>query len=575
MEEYKRTEDHLINLVLNRNDNTPNFALFIGAGASVLSGVKSAIEMIEEWRYRLYEQSRSKKEYDDWLSKQEWFNSDKEYSILFEKVCDTPAQRRTCIENCVKDAKPSWGYIYLANLIANNFFNVIFSTNFDDLLNEACFLYADLKPMMCAHDSAVANVRLTSARPKIIKLHGDFLYDSIKNTVQETKRLEVNMESKFTQFATEYGLIIVGYGGNDDSIIKILRKLVKAPGYFPNGIYWCIKKGAKLSPKAEQLLRMPNIYLVEIEGSDELMAYLHKKSGLQLPNLVKDPYKATTDRLNTFLSRVGSKLEGEKKIENPIILEDINQLQSTIKDFEEAISRKEETLDKLVPYALLGSFAYYGNEYHDAITNFNKAYKLDKLDEEDMELLSFSYLYIEDFKNAQITIDRMMERYPESPVPYYVQADLYHYTGDGDRALTSFKTALKYARTNEMKSKIFASISAIKLFMTDFNGALNDAKESLKFSSTQKSVANINRSIALKNLGRTDESKKILDTVLKSERSHYLRACVFANLGDKENLFKELKLAIEEDSAYVIHAKTDPDFIDYRDDPRFKKIVYR
>jgi tetratricopeptide (TPR) repeat protein/NAD-dependent SIR2 family protein deacetylase len=576
MKEHKKTEAHLIDLILDRNNSTPNFALFIGAGASVSSGVKAATEMVEEWRYRLYEQSHSREKYEDWLSKQEWFNSDKEYSILFEKVCDTPAQRRTCVENCVKDVKPSWGYMYLANLITNNFFNVIFTTNFDDLLNEACFLYAELKPIVCAHDSAVANVRVTSARPKIIKLHGDFLYDDIKSTVLETSRLEQNMEDKFTQFAREYGLVIVGYGGRDDSIIKILKELIKTEGYFPHGIYWCVPRGAELSKKAKKLVGMNRVYWVEIEGFDEFMANLHKKSGLQLPDLIKDPYRATTDRLNTFISRTGIGLGGGEKIQNPIILEDMNLLQKTIKAFEGAISGKEEeVLDKLVPYAFLGRNAYLRHEYHDAIAYFKKADMLGSISREDMEFFSNSYLAVEDFKNAEIIIKRLMRAYPESPSTYSLEARLYKCAGNSDAALNSLQKALTYSRTNEMKSAILVALSNSKLLTNDFSGALADAEESLRLSKGERSAADINRSIALKKLGRVDEATKILNDVLKRETFHYFRAGAFAVLGNKRDMLKELKVAVEMNSASIIEAKTDPDFIDYRDDPKFKQIVYR
>jgi len=575
MEQRRKTVGHLIDRILDRNNDTPNFALFIGAGTSVTSGVKSASEMIEEWRYQLYEQSDSGKAYEDWLTKQEWVNSDQEYSILFERVCDLPAQRRTYIENCIKDAQPSWGYVYLANLIANNYFNVIFTTNFDDLLNEACFLYAEVKPLVCAHDSAVANIRVTSARPKIIKLHGDFLYDNIKNTVSETKTLEQNMEDKLVQFAREYGLVVLGYGGNDDSIIKILKKVVKTEGYFPNGIYWCVHKGGEPSKKVKELIRMSKVYWLEIEGFDEFMAQLHKKSGLQLPDIVKDPYKATTDRLNVFLSRVGSKSEREEEVRNPIISADMNELQQKIKAFERAISGKEEeVLDKLVPYAFLGHEAYLNSEYRDAITYFKKARMLGELSEDDMAVFSHSYLSIEDFENAQIIIKEMMKNHPERSTAYQLQADLYDYTGHNDRALRSLQEALRYSRTKEAKSGVLVSLSNTKLLMNDFDGALADAEESLNVSKRGRSVADINCGIALKHLGRPDESKKILDNVLETEIDHYIRACAFATLGNKKKMLEELKLAIDEDSAYIIDAKTDPDFIDYRNDPEFKRIVY-
>jgi hypothetical protein len=574
MDEYKKSEDHLIDLILDRNNNTPNFAILLGSGASITSGVKSSNEMIEEWRQRLYEQSHSKDKYSDWLSQQKWFNSDKEYSILFEMVCDTPAQRRIYIENCVKDAKASWGYIYLANLMANNYFNIVFTTNFDDLVNEACFLYTDIKPIVCAHDSVVANVRVTSTRPKIIKLHGDFLYDNIKNTVLETKSLETNMENKFSQFCTEYGLVVIGYGGNDDSVMTILKKLLKIPEYFPNGIYWCVKKGTKLPKKVTQLTKTRIVFWIEIEGFDEYFACIHKKSKLQLPDLVKDPYKATTESLNKFLTRVGGKFVSNVKMENPIIAEDINELQKTIKAYEQAFSQSQEgVLDKLVPYAFLGVRAFDNGNYYDAITYFKKAEVLDKLSEMEMYRYCLSFLFVDDVKNAETTIKRMAKLYEKSIFKYHLEATINRLHGKHPKALSLLQQALDLTTANEIKAIILTSISNLKLIMNDAKGALADAEKALEIRKGD-SVAMINRSIALKKLGRTDEAMKILDEVLKKESVPYFRSCVFAVMENKKEMLKELKLAVASDIRYIFSAKTDPDFIDYRDDPEFKEIVY-
>ena len=113
-ESYKRRpKDHVFRLVARRNNSTPNFALLVGAGASITSGVKLASQMVDEWRQQLYAQSKSAEPFRDWLQKQPWYGDDEEYGILFEKVCDQPSQRRIYIEECVKNATPSWGYIYL------------------------------------------------------------------------------------------------------------------------------------------------------------------------------------------------------------------------------------------------------------------------------------------------------------------------------------------------------------------------------------------------------------------------------------------------------------------------------
>ena len=191
----ERSVDQVIDAITTRNRNDANFALFLGAGASINSGVPSAKSMIEDWRKKLYRRVTGKLSYKKWLEKQPWCDTDEEYSILFEKMYDTQPLRRAHIETCLLDAKPGWGYVYLTTLLSDNYFNVIFTTNFDDLINEACYIYSEgIRPIVSAHDSSVTGIRITSDRPKIIKLHGDFLFDNIKNTVRELETLEDNMK---------------------------------------------------------------------------------------------------------------------------------------------------------------------------------------------------------------------------------------------------------------------------------------------------------------------------------------------------------------------------------------------
>ena len=197
-----KTFEHLMHLVITRNQDVPNFSLLLGSGASSTSGVRTAQEMIGEWRTVLFNRFGSGDNYASWLGKQNWFSHEDEYSILFEEIYDQPSQRRVYIEECIKNAHPSWGYVYLTNLLFCRFFDVVFTTNFDDLINEACYLYSDgLRPIVAAHDSAIQGIRVTSGRPKIIKLHGDFLYDNIKNTLAELETLETNTKRKLSQFA--------------------------------------------------------------------------------------------------------------------------------------------------------------------------------------------------------------------------------------------------------------------------------------------------------------------------------------------------------------------------------------
>ncbi|HCI6152647.1 TPA: SIR2 family protein, partial [Klebsiella variicola subsp. variicola] len=194
---------------------------------------------------------------------------------------------------------------------------------FDDLINEACYTFSNnLRPVVCAHDSSIKNIRLTSNRPKIIKLHGDFLFDDIKNTIRELESLEDNMRTKFRQYANEFGMIVVGYAGNDRSIMDTLNTLLHSDNTFPHGIYWCVRKDTIMPEELKNLARFPRFHLIEIEGFDELMAEIHHELGYSLQEEVADPYSALSNKLDRYFTE----LDDDDEITNPFIKKDMKAL---------------------------------------------------------------------------------------------------------------------------------------------------------------------------------------------------------------------------------------------------------
>lgn len=296
--------------------------------------------MIAEWREKYWEMHSNGQSKEEFFASHSWHQTPSEYSILFEALYDQASQRREYIEQCVSCGRPSWGYIYLVNLLKNSVFNTIFTTNFDDLLNEACYLYSDsVRPIVCSHDSSIRFVRLSSKRPKIVKLHGDFLFDNIKNTVRELETLEDNMKDKFKQCAAEYGMIIVGYAGNDRSVMESLNALLRQDSNFPHGIYWCIRKDSRPSRQVIELCRFSRFNLVEIDGFDEFFAEIHEHLGLQLQPEMSDPYAALADKLNGLINATGiSKDHASHKI----IQRDVSQLALKISKLANAKSANPE-----------------------------------------------------------------------------------------------------------------------------------------------------------------------------------------------------------------------------------------
>ncbi len=367
----RKPQSHLLNIIKSTSDHHPNFVVLLGAGASKSSGVKLAGELISEWRanhYKMYKKGDETKEQH--LDRHYWFNSPEEYSVLFEKLYDEPSQRREFIESCINTASPSWGYIYLVNLLRKKVFNTVFTTNFDDLLNESCYQFSsEVRPIVCSHDSSISSIRITSNRPKIIKLHGDFLFDNIKNTVRELETLEQNTQDKFKQYASEFGFIVIGYSGNDRSIMDTFNTLLRFDQYFPHGIYWCIRKGTVLSKSVELLSRFPKFKIVEIEGFDEFFAELNNELSLPLQQEMTNPYASLAMKLNRLIEKINLPEETEP---HPIIENDIRRLGRQIKEMSND-SNGSEIVDIAginenlpIPYGLLSNLSFRDREFDKA-----------------------------------------------------------------------------------------------------------------------------------------------------------------------------------------------------------------
>ncbi len=87
--------------------------------------------------------------------------------------------------------------------------------------------------------------------------------------------LEINTREKLIEFTKKYGMIFIGYAGNDRSIIDVLNYLLRQDEFLGNGIYWCIRKDDEINPDLHKILKRERVYYVEIDGFDEALAELH------------------------------------------------------------------------------------------------------------------------------------------------------------------------------------------------------------------------------------------------------------------------------------------------------------
>ena len=292
---------------------------FLGSGASIQSGIPTGQNLIWEFKKELYcsENDASRDLFKDLQSShtrtkiQEYFDSLdgypicgslEEYSFYFEKCYDTPTARQNFIDNYVNNIHPSRGYLCLANLIIHKKVSKVWTTNFDELIESGI---KTLNPafsvnvISSANNDSLKNID-NNSYPTIYKLHGDYRYDKIMNTSEELLALETTLTYRFKGSLFNGGLVVLGYAGNDESIMSILEANIDNKLFLPQGLFWLKPKNCQLSRRVKSLMLKAckineNSCVIDIDNFDNFMGLIYKNSSV--PNEVID------DRWKDFSSR--------------------------------------------------------------------------------------------------------------------------------------------------------------------------------------------------------------------------------------------------------------------------------
>lgn len=237
-----------------------NLMWFLGAGASAAAGIPTAGDMIWEFKQKLFvSQRRASPEMVADLSApgvrhhlQAHIDSSNslppegapdEYSAIFETVFPAEADRRAYLDAKLSGAKPSYGHVALASLMKAGHTRVVWTTNFDPLVADACAKVFDgtgaLTSLAFGIGPAVARQAMADSRwPIEVKLHGDFRWRQLKNTNDELRHQDKELRSVLIDSCRRAGLVVCGYSGRDDSIMDTLEEAAAIPGAFPAGLFW-------------------------------------------------------------------------------------------------------------------------------------------------------------------------------------------------------------------------------------------------------------------------------------------------------------------------------------------------
>ena len=246
-----------------------SFDLFLGSGASTTSGISSGKDLVLHFKKEILSsqnQLNNNAVYDLKIEanqkKIESFFDDTNitnpYAHYFQQCYPDSNVRQDFLTNIMRDKKPSIGFLCTAALIEKNKFNTIWTTNFDDLIEKAINTLNHKSCAIVSPENAASVKNYQDDIPQIIKLHGDFRYDSLQNTQEELQKLEDNLYQYFVSAMQKKGLLVVGYSGSDESIIKTLRKILEESNPFPKGLIWCIPRGITPNNELQEIINLAN-----------------------------------------------------------------------------------------------------------------------------------------------------------------------------------------------------------------------------------------------------------------------------------------------------------------------------
>lgn len=219
--------DPIVSLSVALAEAPGSCACLLGAGVSVDAGVPTAWGIYEDGLRRLYELQSGKADPLTEQELKEWLrdngHGDLDYSSLLDLIAPDAAIRREWLASYFKDIEPGTTHERLAEIAAMGIIKVFITTNFDRLLERA-LQARGVEPVVVSDDGTLVTApKREHASVFIVKAHGDYLQETIRNTPSELAKLDPKLTDELRRIADHYGLLVIGWSGRDLALAEILR----------------------------------------------------------------------------------------------------------------------------------------------------------------------------------------------------------------------------------------------------------------------------------------------------------------------------------------------------------------
>ena len=479
------------------------------------------------------------------------------------------------LERAMENREPSFGYHTLALMLTETSQNnLVITTNFDNLVEDALFLYTEKKPLVVSHESLACYIESDIQRPIVAKVHRGLMYAPF-NSPETTSDLKKEWRETLAYAFNTYTPIVIGYGGGDHSLMAFLE----APDtLLPHGIYWCyLGKYGLPGKNVQKMVAEKEGYLVNIDGFDRLMYEM----GKALYGDKIHPEKVEPKMRERMMERIAGYFSAWKQLEeNPDTKQSVAALNQEIsekreneknptawdcfyrankasdnQEYEKAIELYDEAIklnDKFTWAYFNRGLAHkdLGN-HQEALEDYNKAIALDSEDVDAYINRGLVYEALKEYEKALADYDKAIALNTEDADVYNNRGIVYEALKEYEKALADYDKAIAL---NTEDADAYINRGNVYRTLKEYEKALADYDKAIALD-LEYAMAYSNRGNVYTTLKEYEKAlidyEKAIELDPKYANAYNNRGCTYDAMGEYEKALADYDKALELDSNHA------------------------
>lgn len=532
------------------------FCFILGSGASRNSGIKTGLDMIGEWREELRKnyggdmdsirRAAERLHYapKDWepIFRDDYQPDSKHYFVMYDLMfARTVRAGYDFMEKAMAKAKPSIGYYCLASILSSpqNRSNLVITTNFDTLTEDALFFFSGKHPLVLGHERMASFLRSDTDRPIVAKIHRDMLLEPMSRQ-EEMKKLKEEWSKALRNVLPNCIPIVIGYAGGDNTLMDLLKdESLKC-----RKLYWCSHISQEnLDADAAAVIANHSGEWVKIPGFDELLFQM--ANNLELVPSEEELRSSTESRIKQYQDTYKKFID---PILNPVSASDSKGASEQAEDTATAVLQEEARRNPdLAEYNALIRQAWrlwHKDDREAAIDKVTEAIQAFPDQAKAYDARSIMYHNSSQYPEALDDETKALSLDPENAKLHYGLSVTLHEMKRFDEALKAVDEAIRLEPGN---AKFHRGRSVTLQFLNRFDESLKAVDEAIRLN-PGNAVFHHSRGVTLHEMKRFDEALKAVDEAIRLEpgnaRFHHSRGDTLHKMKRFEEALKATDEAI-------------------------------